>query len=135
MKITASSDWRDRLSYDIPLPLVDVMPGEPARCFACGPGSEPRERADMWAVKHRHPNNHSGVVRFYCLEHRPEPPRAAEAIAPPVRPAARGGRTATATPRTPRAAAAPERVAAVCPTCFVEVPASGLCGMCGERIA
>ncbi|PZU41072.1 MAG: glucose-6-phosphate dehydrogenase [Microbacterium sp.] len=133
MKITASSDWRDGLAYDIPVLVADVMPGDPTRCFVCGPVSEPRERTELWAVKHRHPNNHAGVVRFYCLEHRPQPPRVTEPAAGPSRPA-RAPRSSSAARRTPRPASAPERVAAVCPTCFIEIPATGVCGMCGERV-
>jgi hypothetical protein len=50
----------------------------------------------------------------------------------PVR-AAAAPRSRAATPRktpTPRAAA-PERVEAICPTCFTALPATGICDNCG----
>jgi hypothetical protein len=132
VKITASSDWRDGLAYDIPVLVADVMPGDPTRCFVCGPASEPRERIELWAVKHRHPNNHAGVVRFYCLEHRPQPPRRPEPVA-----AARAKAPTRAPRRAPaaRPAAQAERPRAVCPNCFIEVPPGAVCGICGEAIA
>lgn len=39
-------------------------------------------------------------------------------------------RRSSAAPRAPRAARQPERVAAVCPTCFMELPATGVCAVC-----
>ena len=70
MKIVASSDWRDAIPFDTLVLVADVVPGEPTRCFTCGADSEPRERTELWAYKHRHPKNHDGYVRFYCAEHR-----------------------------------------------------------------
>jgi hypothetical protein len=130
MKIRTSSDWRDALPFETPLHAAEAVPGEPTRCAACGPGSEPREREDLWVVKHRHPNNHAGFVRYYCLAHRPQP-----AAAPAPAAATRVKRERVSTPRRPAAPTVPERVAALCPDCFVEVPATGVCGMCGQRVA
>lgn len=136
MKITNSSDWRDALPYETPLRASEAVPGDATRCATCGPNSDLREREDLWVVKHRHPNNPAGFVRLYCLAHRP----AVAARPEPVGAAPRARRAAA--PRVPRpsersrptAPSVPERVAAMCPDCFVEVPATGVCGMCGQRV-
>ena len=126
MQIRTSSDWRDALPFDTPVRADEAVPGEPARCAAC-PVSEPaRDRADLWAVKLQHPNNPAGFVRLYCGAHRPQPRPA---------PAAAQSRPRRAAPRKPAAPTVPERQAALCPDCFVEVPSSGLCGMCGQQLA
>jgi hypothetical protein len=75
MKVVASSDWRDALPFETPLIVAEVAPGEPTRCATCGALSEPLPRDALWAVKHRHPNDHAGFVRFYCAEHTPEAKR------------------------------------------------------------
>lgn len=128
MKIVASSDWRDAIPFDTLVLVADVVPGDPTRCFSCGADSEPRPRTELWAYKHRHPKNHDGYVRFYCAEHRPVIQRRAEPAAP-----ARGSRGASrpATERRPAKPTIPERQRATCPNCFVEVSATGACGMCG----
>ncbi|MBU4464424.1 MAG: glucose-6-phosphate dehydrogenase [Actinobacteria bacterium] len=133
MKIVATSDWRDAIEFETPMIVADLVPGEATRCFVCGHDSAPRPRTELWAVKHRHPNDHGGHVRFYCLDHRPAPVRndPPPVITPAARSAARERRAAA--PR--KAPAAPERQAPVCPTCFIEIPPTGVCGMCGERIA
>jgi hypothetical protein len=130
-----SSDWRDEIPFDVPTPAAEAAPGEPTRCFSCGAASEPLERTELWAVKHRHPNHHAGYVRFYCSEHTPAAPALQPATAP-SRPARR-----QSSPRAPRQETAPRRVApsdtvrAMCPDCFVEVSATGECGMCGRQVA
>lgn len=137
MKITRSSDWRDALPFEVPVLAADAVPGEPTRCVSCPAGSEPRERTELWAVKHRHPNNHAGFVRYYCAEHSPKtPPPPAPSIARPGK--ARG----TAPKPRPERTVAPKRpaasldvVRAMCPNCFVEVSATGECGMCGQQVA
>lgn len=129
MKITNSSDWRDALPYETPLRASEAVPGDSTRCATCGPASDVRERQDLWVVKHRHPNNPAGYVRLYCLEHRPV------AVVRPEPLTAKAIRARRMT--TPRAAAAPsipERAAVLCPDCFVEVPPTGACGMCGQRV-
>ncbi|WP_349425881.1 glucose-6-phosphate dehydrogenase [Microbacterium sp. LWS13-1.2] len=131
MKIVASSDWRDAIPFDTLVLVADVVPGEPTRCFTCGADSEPRERTELWAYKHRHPKNHDGYVRFYCAEHRPviQRPPAAASVAPTrgtARPASR-----PAAERRVSKPTIPDRVRAMCPNCFVEVSATGECGMCG----
>ncbi len=129
MKIRTSSDWRDALPFDTPLRASDAVPGDPTRCATCGPASEIRDREDLWVVKHPHPNNPAGFVRFYCLAHRPviaRRPDPAPAKAPRERRAA--------SPRKAAAPTIPERAAVLCPDCFVEVPATGVCGMCGQRV-
>lgn len=134
MKIVASSDWRDAIPFDTLVVVADLVPGDPTRCFSCGTESEPRDRTELWAYKHRHPKNHDGFVRFYCAEHRPVIEERPVAMAAP-------GVTARA-PRAPKAPKAPkperqakpvvpERIRAMCPNCFVEVSATGECGMCG----
>ena len=130
MKIRNSSDWRDALPFDTALRASEAVPGEPTRCATCGPSSELRDREDLWVVKHRHPNNPAGFVRLYCLAHKPTiaPPRRETA---PVK--APRERRAPST-RTVAAPTIPERVAVLCPDCFVEVPPTGLCGMCGQRV-
>lgn len=129
MQIRTSSDWRDALPFDTPLPAADVIPGDPSRCTQCPADTAPYDRTELWIVKHRHPNNPAGFVRFYCAVHRPTPP--------PVAASAPARRTRERAPRESRRPAAPtvSRVAAVCPACFVEVPATGICGVCGEQIS
>ncbi|MHC2998791.1 glucose-6-phosphate dehydrogenase [Microbacterium sp. HJ5] len=125
MKIVASSDWRDDLAFETPTLVADVFPGEDTRCSVCGGDSQPLPRTELWAVKHRHPKQHGGYVRFYCLAHRPAPQKPAAAPAP-----VRADRRAA--PR--RSPAVEERPRAVCPNCWVEVPSTGVCGMCGATV-
>ncbi|MCT9820754.1 glucose-6-phosphate dehydrogenase [Microbacterium sp. W1N] len=133
MKITNSSDWRDALPFETPVLASEAVPGEPTRCAGCGADAVALPRTELWALKHRHPNNPAGFVRFYCLDHRPAVKSAPVA---PVRAArAPSGRArAERAERRPAAPKVPERVAALCPECFVEVPPSGVCGMCGTRV-
>lgn len=130
MQIRTSSDWRDALPFDTPLQASEVVPGEDSRCARCPSGSAPLPRTELWVVKHRHPNNPAGFVRFYCLAHRP----AVAAPRPASAPAARARSRPAPKPRTSRTPSAPERAASVCTTCFVEVPPSGICGVCGEPV-
>ncbi len=130
MKVVASSDWRDGIPFETPIIVAEILPGDAARCSVCGGDSELRPRSELWAVKHRHPRHHDGYVRFYCLEHLPR-------IAPVE---ASGGRERPATrsprrPATPRSPAVAERPRALCPDCFVEVPPTGVCGICGQTVA
>ena len=131
MRVAASSDWRDGIPFETPLIVADVLPGDDARCSVCGGESPVRPRTELWVIKHRHPRHHDGYVRFYCLEHRPvvAPIESAVARARPA--AARGARR----PSTPRSPAAAEKPRALCPDCFVEVPPTGVCGMCGRTVA
>lgn len=131
MRIVASSDWRDGLPFEVPVIVAEISPGEDTRCFVCGADSTPLPRTELWAVKHRHPKNHSGYVRFYCAEHRPAPPRLTPVVDPRRSATARGERRAAPRRSTP----AVERPAALCPNCFVEVPATGVCGICGTTVA
>ena len=139
MKIVASSDWRDGLPFDKPVRVADVAEGEPARCFSCGADSAPLDRTELWAVKHRHPKNHSGYVRFYCSAHVPA---SRAATAPTTTPARRGAAPRAQRRPTPERRPAPRRVSAAepivrakCPDCFIEVSATGECGMCGQRVS
>lgn len=130
MKVTATSDWRETIAFETPMVVAEIVPGEPTRCSVCGGDSELRPRTELWAVKHRHPNHHAGYVRFYCRAHLP----VIQQAAPPVetrRTAARAER-ATAVRRSPTADAKPR---AMCPECFVEISATGTCGMCGRQVA
>ncbi|WP_106815851.1 glucose-6-phosphate dehydrogenase [Microbacterium timonense] len=127
MRIVASSDWRDAVPFESPVLVADVVPGEPTRCFACGPDAEPLPRTELWAFKHRHPKNHDGYVRFYCAAHVPKVERRMPA-APAT--AARSASRPAAERRAPKPVV-PERQRATCPNCFVEVSATGECGMCG----
>jgi hypothetical protein len=122
VRIAESADWRENLAFDTPVSVAEVVPGDPTICAVCRADSDPRPRTELWAVKHRHPKNHSGYVRFYCSAHLPA------VDAPPA--AARPERRA---PRRP--AAAPEKIRAMCPDCYVEVSAKGLCGVCGNTVA
>lgn len=126
MKITASSDWRDSLPFDAPTPVADIAPGEDTRCSVCGGESAPRPRTELWALKHRHPTDHAGYVRFYCADHLPVIQRKPAAAASAARPERRTA------PRRPMPSDAPMR--AMCPDCYVEVSAKGLCGMCGTQL-
>ncbi|WP_125132164.1 glucose-6-phosphate dehydrogenase [Microbacterium sp. 10M-3C3] len=136
MRIVQSSDWRDRIPFETPTLAAEVAPGEPTRCFSCGPASEPLERTELWAVKHRHPTQHGGYVRFSCAAHRPAPAVAAPA-APTRAAASRPARRAPVERReaAPRRPAPSDVVRAMCPDCFVEVSATGTCGMCGRQVA
>lgn len=130
MKVTATSDWRETIAFETPMIVAAVVPGDPARCSVCGGTSEPLPRTELWVVKHRHPNHHAGYVRFYCQSHLPaieRPPAPVETR----RSAARAERTA-AVRRTPSVDAKPR---AMCPDCFVEISATGMCGMCGTQVA
>ncbi|TQJ31538.1 hypothetical protein FBY39_2015 [Microbacterium sp. SLBN-146] len=136
MKVVSSADWRRSIPFETPMLVADLVPGEPTRCFSCGPTSEARERSELWAFKHRHPNHHDGFVRFYCSEHVPAA-KVVEVAPPPPRARARRSAATTedrvAAPRRPAATDAPIR--AMCPNCFVEVSATGECGMCGAKVA
>jgi len=134
MKVVASSDWRDALPFETPLIVTEVAPGEPTRCATCGALSEPLPRDALWAVKHRHPNNHAGFVRFYCAEHAPaaKRPEPATAAAAPVK-RTPASRERLSTPAS-RAQASADRVHAICPDCFIEASATGNCGMCGNPV-
>ncbi|GAA2068773.1 glucose-6-phosphate dehydrogenase [Microbacterium hatanonis] len=127
MRVVSSADWRDGIPFETPMIVADVAPGEPTRCFTCGSAAEPKPRTELWVVKHRHPNDHGGFVRFYCADHRP-------VFAAPVtetvgrsRPAPNRERRAPAARREPVV----EKQRETCPNCFVEVTATGECGMCG----
>ena len=130
MRIVSSADWRDAVPFESPVVAADVAPGASTKCFLCGAASEALPRTELWAVKHRHPNDHGGYVRFYCAEHRPAAkPAPVVAAAPP-----RTQRKERRAPVTRRPAAV-ERQRETCPNCFVEVSASGECGMCGWSAA
>lgn len=124
MKFAGTSDWRDAIAFDTPMIVADLVPGDPARCSACG---ELRDRSELWALKQRHPHHHDGYVRFYCREHVPKIQRREEPPAQGRRPAARGERAPAARRSTPVA----EKQRAMCPNCFIEVSAAGVCGVCG----
>ena len=134
MQIRNSSDWRDALPFELAVAAAEAVPGDPTRCAGCGPDSEPWPREALWVVKHRHPTNPAGFVRYYCTDHKPTP-----TLAPPVSAPERARRAAsaarTASPRKAAAPKIPEREAALCPDCFVQVPATGVCGMCGQQVA
>src|SRR5687767_3743517 len=68
VRFAGTSDWRDAIAFDTPMIVADLVPGDPARCSACG---ELRPRTELWALKQRHPHHHDGYVRFYCSEHLP----------------------------------------------------------------
>ncbi|MFJ6652164.1 glucose-6-phosphate dehydrogenase [Microbacterium sp. NPDC091313] len=133
MRIVQSSDWRDAIPFESPTLAAEVAPGEPTRCFLCGAASDPLPRTELWAVKHRHPTHHGGFVRFYCGAHRPAPAPAPTAA--PTKPA-RGARREPAARResAPRRPAPSDVVRAMCPDCYVEVSATGSCGMCGRQV-
>lgn len=134
VQIRNSSDWRDALPFEIAVAAEQAVPGDATRCSGCGPTSEPWPREALWVMKHRHPNNPAGFVRFYCADHKPAAKLAA-APAPTTRERARAARVASGTPRTVAAPTIPERPAVMCPDCFVQVPATGICGMCGTPVA
>lgn len=128
MRVNSGTDWRDGIGFDSPVLLADVLPGDDARCATCGADAEPRPRTELWAFKHRHPKHHNGYVRFYCQAHVPVVVRRE----PAVRPVATRERAPRAA--APRRAAVVETPRAVCPNCFVEVPSTGVCGVCGTEV-
>lgn len=130
MRVTDSSDWRGGIPYDTPMLVADLVPGEPTRCAECGSDSALLDRSELWAVKHRHPNNHSGYVRFYCRQHVPQIKRPA-----PIAEARAVRRAPTRRSPAPRSPAAAEQPRAMCPDCFVEVSTAGTCPMCGNAVA
>ena len=132
MKVVASIDWRDDLAFESPVVVSEVSPGEATRCSVCGGDSEPLERTQLWAVKHQHPKHHGGHVRFYCKAHLPEIKLPPATPLPATRRSA--GSSQRAVPATRRSTGAEERPRAVCPTCWVEVPSTGVRGVCGETI-
>ncbi|MDL9977920.1 glucose-6-phosphate dehydrogenase [Microbacterium candidum] len=133
MRVTSSADWRGNLEFDTPVLVADILPGEPARCSLCVYGTDPWPRTELWAVKLHHPKHHDGDVRFYCAEHVPAAKAAPEPIAQPAKRSSPRS-SAVRAPRTPRPTPAAERPRAVCPNCFIEVPPTGICGMCGETV-
>jgi len=128
MRIVASSDWRDAVPFETPLILAAVLPGDETRCSVCGGDSAPRPRTELWIVKHRHPKHHDGYVRFYCREHVPVIAAPKPVAEQPRTRASRGTAGASGVRRAPQAETPPR---AMCPDCFVEVSATGRCGMCG----
>jgi hypothetical protein len=128
MKVAATSDWRDGFAFDTPVIVADVLPGDPTRCSVCGGASAPLPRTELWAVKHRHPKHHSGHVRFYCGDHVPV---VAVPVAAPVAPR-RAAAPRERRPAVHRAPVVERQAAAVCPDCFIEIPPTGVCGMCGR---
>jgi hypothetical protein len=135
MKIVAGSDWRDAIPFETPMLVADLAPGDDARCAGCPADAPAYPRTELWAVKHRHPKNHAGFVRFYCALHTPAAPVAPPAAVSAARPSRRAAAPRERVERAPRRAAAPEVTRAMCPNCFVEVSATGECGICGERVA
>lgn len=138
MKVVATADWRQSIPFDTPVVVSEVVPGEPTRCVTCGGESEPRPRDELRAFKHRHPNHHDGFVRFYCVEHVPVIQKPEPVLT--VRAARSAAARAAATPRAERTAPV-RRVSnedrpprAMCPDCYVEVSAKGVCGMCGNTL-
>jgi hypothetical protein len=129
MKITSTSDWREEIPFETPMIVASLVPGEPTRCSVCGGDSQLLPRTELWAVKHRHPNQHAGYVRFYCRPHLPvvEKPAPVETR----RTVARAERAATVR----RATSVDPAPRAMCPDCFVEISATGVCGMCGRQVA
>jgi len=132
MRVVESADWRDSLPFETPVLVSEIAPGDEARCTGCGNDVALHPRTELWAVKHRHPNDHGGFVRFYCIEHKPAP----APVATPV--LARAGRGSTARRAVPAERRPPARrstyddkVRAMCPNCFIEVSATGECGVCG----
>jgi len=141
MKVAKTADWRDGVPFDTPMVAAEVAPGEPTRCFVCGTESEPLDRTELWAVKHQHPHHHDGYVRFYCAEHTP---KIARPVAPTIPVAKSGARRAAPRPAGSSERQAPavrrspvtdEKPRAMCPDCFIEVSALGLCGVCGQTVA
>ena len=139
MKVVESADWRSSIPFESPVLVADIVPGGPTRCASCGTDSAEFERTELWAYKHRHPNNHSGYVRFYCRTHVPVTARP-EPASPPARVGAarrestpRRESIPRAAPRLTSADADPSR--AMCPNCFVETSATGVCGMCGTQVS
>lgn len=131
MKVVASSDWRDDLAFETPVIVAQVSPGEAARCSVCGGDSAPIPRTELWAIKHRHPKQHGGFVRFYCQAHLPAIKRQDPAPLPRA-----GAPKAERKPAQRRSAPVVERPRSLCPNCFVELPPSGSeCGMCGTPVA
>lgn len=138
MKITRTSDWRDGIEYETPVVVADLVPGDPTLCAICGRDSDLRPRTELWAIKHHHPHNHAGYVQFYCAEHlpvftTPEAPVAKKAAV--RRPRAAGSASRERTTATRRPAPTLDAPRAMCPDCYIEVSAKGLCGVCGETIA
>jgi hypothetical protein len=70
-------------------------------------------------------------VRFYCIEHKPAP----APVAPVGVPAGRGSvaRRSVPTEKRPpvRRSTHDDKMRAMCPNCFIEVSATGECGVCG----
>ncbi|MEN2740423.1 glucose-6-phosphate dehydrogenase [Microbacterium sp. X-17] len=134
MRIVEGADWRDELAFDQPVRVSEIAPGGPARCAECPSDAALLPRDELWAVKRRHPTRHGGYVRFFCATHRPAPPAPAPAATAPGRKPARREPVRRERTTASRASAVADTPRAVCPNCFVEVPATGVCGMCGERV-
>ena len=133
MRVETSADWRGSIPFESPMIVEDLVPGDPTRCVTCGMSSEPLPRNELWAFKHRHPNHHDGFVRFYCRTHVPVVERREEPPAAKARRKAAPKSERTVAPRRVQPTDVPPR--AMCPDCFIEVSAQGVCGVCGATIA
>lgn len=135
MRVASSADYRGDIPFETAMLVADVVPGEPTRCFTCGTESELRERTELWAFKHRHPRHHDGFVRFYCEEHTPVVERRPEPVAVPTRKASSPRASGDRVPAVRKHTSADPLVRPLCPNCFVEVSATGDCGMCGTHVS
>lgn len=131
------------MEFERPYPLAEVNSDARAKCSRCGLSRVPRPVSELVAIKHRDAHHPAGLWKIYCPEHLPAVP-VAGADAPV---ASRARAAASRAPRAPREpkAAAPKRASkptpmvdrppVICPRCFVQVPATGVCDGCGDRVS
>lgn len=134
----------ERIEFERPYPFVEVDGRDETLCTVCGPESYPWPASELTAIKHHSVRREQGIWRLYCREHlltdRGLPPEEPPKKKRTVRVAgakSTGVPTGATTPRSTaskpqESAPAPE---VICPDCWIVVPATGVCGVCGERVA
>lgn len=144
-------------AYNEPYPLTSVSDQPDAACVDCSDELK-YPSTELTTIKVHRPRRPDGHWLVYCSEHlaeymlsdhsedeqEPVAPRAKRSSASKAKAGAASGAGAKATATGKATAAAkasakrepvPERVAVMCPDCFVEASLSGTCPMCGEPIS
>ena len=115
------NDGREYIDYEIPMRLDEFLkfipPESPPAwmkdghswCSRCGSNSQRRATSELWVVNHHHSSHPIGQMLTYCSDHLSE--REWRESGQPERGRGRRG--------------------AVCPTCHVTMPLTGICDECG----
>ena len=119
MIMSDKTDERDYIEYESPMRLdvyLQLLPPQHrwisdgmSQCSDCGKNSQPRPTSELTVIKHRHGGQPLGHLRTYCQEHL--------AVTTEWHEGGSAGRSA--------------RTGAVCPTCHMTLPLTGICDNCG----